>query len=78
MVALNYQVYVCFVFFIMHGLKWVSFHWFKYNTLGCCIGFHGNISVKARIPRKQFDICTQILVTTMAACYVLLYETFPL
>ena len=44
----------------------VSFHWFKYNTLGCCIGFHGNISVKARIPRKRFDVDTQILVAIYA------------
>jgi len=43
----------------MHGIaqlytvkNGVSFHWFKYNTLGCCIGFHGNISVKAGIPWK--------------------------
>ena len=31
--------------------------------------FHGNISVKAGIPRKQFDLCTGILVATIAACY---------
>jgi len=28
--------------------------------------FHGNISVKAGIIWKQFDLCTEILVATMA------------
>ena len=28
----------------------VFVHMFRYSTLGCCSGFHGNVSVKARIP----------------------------
>jgi len=45
------------------------------------IGFHGNISVKAGILRKQFDVSvpTQILVAAMAASNAnTLVETFPL
>ena len=47
------------------------FHWFEYNTLVCCRGFHGNISVKVRITRKWFDLCTEILVAYMAIHYAL-------
>jgi len=44
-----------------------------------CIGFHGNISVKAGITQKQLDLCTRILVATMAICYGnTIVETFPL
>ena len=42
------------------------FHWFNNNTLECCSGSHGDVSVKAGITRKQFDLCTEILVATMA------------
>jgi len=26
----------------------VLFHWFKYNTQGCCSGFHGNLGCETR------------------------------
>jgi len=31
----------------------VLFHWFKYNTLGCCSGFHGNLGCETRNLRKM-------------------------
>jgi len=65
--------------------KKLLFHCFKWNTLGCCSAFHGNISVKAEITWKRFDLCTEILVATMAiyaytivGWHFLLYPLFPI
>ena len=45
----------------------------------CCIGFCGNVSVKAGNTQKRFDLCTDILVAAMAICYAhTIVETFPL
>jgi len=54
---------------IICSYKWGVISLVKYNNLGCCNIFHGNISVKAWIPQNWFDLCTQILVATMAICY---------
>ena len=44
-----------------------------------CSGFHGDISVKAEIPLKWFDLCAQILIATMAICYAnTIVDTYPL
>jgi len=31
------------------------------NPLGCCIRFHGNVSVKVGTTQKRFDLCTEVL-----------------
>ena len=57
----------------------VLFHWLKYDTLGVLQLLHCNVSVKPRIIWKQFDLCIEILVATMAICYAnTAVETFSL
>jgi len=47
-------------------ISW-SFLMLRYSTWGATFLF--NISVEAGIPWKRFDLCTQILVATIAICY---------
>ena len=44
-----------------------SFLMLRYSIWGAT--FLSNISVEAGIPWKRFDLCTQILVATIAICY---------
>jgi len=49
---------------------------FRYNIYGCCSGCHGNFSVKAGRPWKQFDLK---YLPTVAIFYAnTIVDTFPL
>jgi len=38
--------------FWMHTLL-KEMRWFKYNTLGCCSGFHGNLGCETKVIREM-------------------------
>jgi len=62
---LLFSITIIIIQLSLHTVKsGVLVRMFSSNTLGCCSGFHGNVSVKAGISWKRFDLCTQILVAT--------------